>query len=1111
MTLPPLTIIPAGAGSGKTHKIQKQLGNWICEGLVAPERIVAVTFTEAAAAELRERISSQLLIMGRMEDALRLSQAYISTIHGFGLRILTEFAFECGSSPQPRLLNEDEKHVLFSLALARTDKVKVNEIISNLVDFGYTYDHKSDRSAEDVFRDDLRRFSELLQSLSPEVNTAIRATQTVKWIAQYYGQTEDGNQLSTSLRESVEALLKEYPESLYQKFPGNATATKEFRRDFKNLKQALNGDVLDSDWKLWEDLRELRQSKHGKKLPDRYDQLSSLVIEAANKLPSHPGPLEHAQRHIKALLSAGQEVLSDYVKAKQESGLVEYSDMIAMAGQLLQTNPDVLKTLVKRVGCLVVDEFQDTNPLQFALLWQLKEAGVPTIIVGDLKQAIMGFQGADPRLFEALIEKYRKVSQPLKQNFRSQRPLMDLVNTLGPGLFGSAYVTLEPKVKAEDSQLKPLDVVSFPKKAKRKQHAVRAAAVGERLKALLNDNNQQVMDRRTKKFRQLRGGDIAVLCPINSMLTTYADVLRAQGLHVRLQASGWFSSRSVQIALQALAYLANPANQYAALYLAVTDLGSFSLKEALTQLMGEGRINEPLLAKLNKFAEGTTDQTVYALVADMFRKLGLLDVVALWPDGEQARANLRRLLAEAGEFMDANRETLAKGGFHGAGVQTFLSWIAAKVKEKDGDKQPDPRVLDENAIVLTTWHASKGREWPVVAVCGLDREVKVKLPNVELVCETFDELSRLSEHTRIEYSPEFAARDTNDLFLSKLQGPEETKVRRLLYVALTRARDKLIIEWPGYLTGKGKAGKGKAGKGKAGKGKAGKDKAGKDKAGKDKAGKDKATYWSILTKNCALSLATDRMRVGEQDFSCTVLEGLAELPEELDISRGPDDSVLPVIGRRAIQPNTTQGTLTSDSRTPSEKRTSKDTEERTGLVVEEYEEKLDVEEYGKGLDVAKYGKELKVNIGLSKDKLGTFIHRCFEVLGSRPDLMEEIPQITGVKIESDELMKIAASVKRFEDWLKGYFDIKSVRREWPILRLDGKKTVVSGNVDLIVETPKGLWVIDHKSGETNNFKEHQAQLKDYASALVDENKLVLGIAINWTRRREVVLQKRKMK
>jgi len=142
----------------------------------------------------------------------------------------------------------------------------------------------------------------------------------------------------------------------------------------------------------------------------------------------------------------------------------------------------------------------------------------------------------------------------------------------------------------------------------------------------------------------------------------------------------------------------------------VTELGSLGLQDALTQLMDQGRTNEPLLIKFNELAEGAVERTVYALVANVIRFMDLFNVVTLWPDGEQARANLLRLLAEAGEFMDANREALANNGFHDSGIQTFLAWTTTKVEEKDGDKQSDHRVLDENAIVLTTRHGSNGRE-----------------------------------------------------------------------------------------------------------------------------------------------------------------------------------------------------------------------------------------------------------------------------------------------------------------------------------------------------------------------------------------------------------------
>ena len=709
-----------------------------------------------------------------------------------------------------------------------------------------------------------------------------------------------------------------------------------------------------------------------------------------------------------------------------------------------------------RVDCLVVDEFQDTNPLQFDLLWQLHRAGVPTVVVGDLKQAIMGFQGADPRLFEALVERYPEATRPLTRNWRSQPGIMDFVNALGPGLFGDDYIALEPQ--SAQSPLAPLDVVAFPQGVRKDQHRVRAATLGEHLKTLLDDDGNTVVDRRSGAPRPLRGGDIAVLCPTHAMLTTYADVLRAQGLRVRLQADGWFTSRPVQIAWHALAYLANPADRHAALYLAVTELGSLGLQDALGQLIEQGRIDEPLLASLDALAEDAAERTVYVLVVDMIRALGLFDVVARWPNGEQARANLLRFMAEAGEFMDANREALACGGYHGAGIQTFLSWLAARVEDKDGDQQPDPRVLDEDAIVLTTWHASKGREWPVVAVCGLDRTIRARLPRFALGYDSFEDLDGLLEHARIEYAPDFAAPETRDRFLEELQRAEETALRRLLYVALTRPRDKLVLEWPSYL-----------------------------------AGRERTTAWSILAGEAGLELDRDVMRVGGRSFACSVVEGGTALPDGLDTASVPEEPALPFTGRRAIRPGAVAGGLTPDSRSPSRSEIEGRAGQAAGLLVESY------------------GEGLAIDVGLTGAAYGSFIHRCFEVLGARPDLAGRLAQLTGVAVDTGAMQAITTAVGRFEDWLTRRFDVGSRLREWPLLVLDGQGSVVSGTADLIVETPEGLWVIDHKSDRVDDpaqaFGGYRPQLTAYARALSAEGRTVLGVAINWVRRGEVVLQR----
>ena len=1048
----PLTIIPAGAGSGKTYTIQQQLGEWVVQGLIAPERIVAVTFTEAAAAELRERIRAKLLSLGRLEDALKLDQAFISTIHGFGLRLLTEFAFDAGLSPRPRLLNEDEENILIRLALARTNKADV--IMSNLARFGYSYDFNSQKSAEEIFRDDLLKIVMLLRSAGWVEESDTYSEFAAKWIRERYGITADGEQLTSRLHNAVNRLLDAFPENMAGEFGNNKTASKEFQRDYRNLTAASKDGVLSTDWKLWKELRSLRKSKRGCQLPDGYDNLADAVIGAANALPTHPGPLDQAVLHIESLVAAGQDVLVHYGQAKHEAGLVDYGDMIAMASEMLRSRQDVLNTLVQRIDCLVVDEFQDTNPLQFDLLWQLKEAGVPTVTVGDLKQAIMGFQGADPRLFDALIHQNQEVAKPLISNWRSQPNLMHFINAVGPGLFGDEYIPLAPQ--GAESPVEPIELIDFSVKAKRGQHAIRALSVGDRLKALLDDPVQRIWDRRTKQSRRLRGGDIAVLCPTHKVLSKYAAVLRRQGLRVRVQEEGWYSSRIVQLACQALAYVANPSDRHAALYLAVTELGSLDLKSSLEQLITAGKIDDPVLDQLDVLASNVEDRTIFALVADTFSALGLFDVVSGWPDADQSRANLLRLQAEAGEFMDANREALASGGYHGSGIQSFLAWLNAKVEQKDKNNQPDPRVIDEDAIQLVTWHSSKGREWPVVFVCGMDKSLSPRLPNMALGYSTFEDLSQLIERAQIEYSPKFAAPESNDQFLGELQIATELESRRLIYVAMTRAREKLVLEWPSYL-----------------------------------AGKDALTYWSILSSEASVSHQDATITVGDASFPCAVWEGASELPEEFWVGDEISPTELSTIGRRAIQRGVVPDSLLPDSVIPS------------GLVV------------GPGLDVApeqplesiRYHEGIDLEIELSGTALGTFLHRCFEVLGVNAELAAQISAITGVEISDGDASSIVNSVASFERWMTDHFSAKAVHRELPLLGLDDNGSVVSGTADLVLETDGGVWIIDHKSDQVDDpkmvFSNYQPQLECYSKLLNSMGYDVLGLGINWIRRGEV--------
>ena len=1096
-SLDPLSIVPAGAGSGKTFAIQQRLGEWVAAGKVAPDRIMAVTYTEAAASELRERISAKLLELGRVDDALRLAEAYITTIHGFGLRVLAEFAFDGGASPQPRLLNDYEQSTLIRRALARSDKA--DAIAERLEAFGYSYDFSTGRAAVDVFRDDVLAAVQLLRSIGGAASgVADRlALSTVERVVRRYGRPADEEDLREKVLGAISRLLREFPDSMDRAHGKTKAAREDFIRDYRNLTRAAQTDALGHDWKLWQALRTLRISNKRHKLPERYDELAANVVRAAEYLPNHPGPLSHAIEHLISLVGAAQGALQHYDEAKRLAGLVDYDDMIAMAGRVLSTHPNVLDTLVGRIDCMVVDEFQDTNPLQFELLWKLRDAGVPTLVVGDLKQAIMGFQGADPRLFEALIKNNPSGVTPLTQNWRSQPRLMHAINAFGRALFPSnpKYAPLQPRGQA--SPMEPLEIVWFEKNSRSGGRRARAYTIAERIQRLLADPNQRVLDPATKHARKLRGGDIAVLCQTHSALKTYATILRSAGLRVNISEDGWLESRAVQLAWHALSYLANPADRHAALYLSVTELGSLSLEEGLRQLIDQGSVEDPLLRKLEVLADGVADRTIYALVADTLAAISLFDHVSLWPDGEQSRANLVHLMGLAAEFMNSNREALAHGGYHGSGIQTFLAWLSAKATQEN--RQPEKKVLDEDAVVLRTWHSSKGLEWPVVAVCQLDQKFGARLPELAIGYESFRDLTRLLEQVRIDYWPNYDSPEQNFTAQVTLRAAAETEACRLLYVALTRARDRLILEWPEYMEKQWEDERSALGQIAAALNRTKPSSDEHQGAPQENAVQDLVTqlgektpssssFWSLLRNHCVLEKSEDEtgdavLVVDGEKIPCLASEGHVEVPGERALADTDEPQELPVTGRRAIRQGHVPSKLTPDSRMPSEM-------DAPGAP----RSKVRQERYGGGLSL---------NLSLFGADLGTFLHRCFEVLGSRPDLATRIPELTDVEVSPQDLAAITAAVGRFESWLSDHLGSQEVLREWPLLMLDANGSVISGTADLIAHAATGVWVIDHKSDNIDDpgeaFQRYSNQLDAYATALTAQDMHVLGVGINWVR------------
>ncbi|MBY6200543.1 UvrD-helicase domain-containing protein [Maritalea mobilis] len=1027
-----LSLVPAGAGAGKTYHIQKTLGEWVEAGDVAPGRILAVTFTEAAAAEMRDRVRGELMARGRLGDALEIDRAYMGTIHALGQRLLTEHAFAAGHSPDSRLLTEPERDLLIRLEMTRCDAL--HPLMEDLGRFGYAWNFTTQSSAEDEFRADLLRTVDLIRGLGARGHLPDILTPAQQALIEGYGEVEpDGGALTAALQHAVHDLLAAFPDNLAPLFENNASAVRDFSTNHRDLQRAARDGVLERDWKLWQKLRVLRQSKRGAPTPEGYDALAAAVMEAANALPRHPGPLADAQAHLTALVTGAQQVLSAYDEAKRKAGLIDYADMIAEAESLLRTRPEILRSVLGEIDCVVIDEFQDTNPVQFALLWRLARGAKRALIVGDTKQSIMGFQGADPRLTEALQSAHPETVTPLYRNWRSDPRIMQMVNALGPTFF-DAYNPLTPQREVTGETA--LEVLHLPKGRK----DTTAECIANRVADIL-EAGTPVYDKALRQMRPARPADIAVLTYTHKKASAAAAALEAHGLPVRIQQDGWLTSPVMRAARAALAFAADPADTHAALTWLTLGPPRMSLEDALRNAVDGVLETHVSLGPLRAVNDGIAAHPVAETLASVLRAAGLPDWAAGLTQPAQALADLARLEAEAQEFDSMAQDLRAAAGFHGAGVQVFLGWIAGQTA-KDWDRHPDPDGWSSSGIEICTWHAAKGREWPITVVAGLDQKIAERPGTMRAEFDGFDDLDNVLDHAGLGYLPDFAAPENQETFTEARRPEDERDAARKLYVALTRARDRLILVLP---------------------------------LEKTKPREHAERMVDLLRDRAGFETDMETLTVAGQTFAAKVDEGLADEPNS------PERAAAATYPRFGLPRALPDNTRTFWRRSPS----SLDAQEPTFVAP------LETVQLAEGV--------AETSTGNAAER-GTAWHLAFRVTAERPDLAEDLKAATG--LPDNTITQIAAQAQALTRWLADRgFD--RLHFELPLQETADDGSETNAILDCLAEGPHGLMIIDHKSGPcpdpTARFATYLPQLAAYAAMARRHwpGKPLQAVAIHW--------------
>ncbi|MDX2470603.1 MAG: PD-(D/E)XK nuclease family protein [SAR324 cluster bacterium] len=344
----------------------------------------------------------------------------------------------------------------------------------------------------------------------------------------------------------------------------------------------------------------------------------------------------------------------------------------------------------------------------------------------------------------------------------------------------------------------------------------------------------------------------------------------------------------------------------------------------------------------------------------------------------------------------------------------------------------------------------------------IDSKYSPRLPESEINFPSFDNLNQILEDAELHVSPKFLSDVTNERFLKPLQETSVLDAKRLLYVALTRAREQMIIEWPSY-----------------------------------EDDKENDNYYNLLKGQARIQLQKDKVLFGDKlSLPCIVTQLQIPEDDELDALKEeqPPKFLLNAFGRCNLKKETVLSTLTPESVSPS----SLD-HDLVAVGIKSLER----------LEQTSYGVPLAIQSDLPANEKGLLLHRCFEFIELGKNRAEEISKVVSSYNLEEYQEAIESQVKGFSEFLQSHFENQKLQTEVPFLCLNEEGSTVSGIIDLLVETEKGYWIIDHKSDNTDDYKArfltHLPQLELYQKALhqIDPTKPVLGVAINWVQIGEI--------
>lgn len=1021
----PIQIISASAGSGKTYRLTELLEQGVVAGGVRPRAVLATTFTNKSAAELQERVRVRLLKAGRTSDAHQLTAARMGTVNSVCGRLVTDYAFELGLSPQLRVLDEEPAGVALRRAVSAVitpeEEAKLSALGERMGDLDW---QKAVGDVVGLARSNGIAAGQLAESASRSVTGCLSL---------FGAEQESAASLDAALLAALEKFLRDFAQGT-DATSGTKTVVSRARIAAERL-----GRGIPLAWKDWVGLAKAKPTKASAGIFEP-------VRVAAAAQDRHPRLHADVRDAIELLFRLAARTLESYQAHKREMGAIDFVDQESLALGLL-ARPDVREQLAGELDLVLIDEFQDTSPIQLAIFLRLAETATRSVWVGDQKQAVYGFRGADPVLMDAAIEHILQGREPetLATSYRSRGGLVHFTSALFTPAFGlqgipASRVELRPANEADAPELGTfLEYWELDAKNETQDAASLAAGVH----ALLNDPASHVRDRKDDLPRAVRASDVAVLCRQNDTCLKVAEQLDALGIRAVLPRQGLLSTYEGRVALAGLRCWVDGGDSLAAAELArLTDYADREddwLKDLLERPGGEAFFALPALTTLRAARDRQPALGVLGAFDAVVASLALPELCLRWGDAEARVANLEALRSHVVQYMNGCATDGA--GCTAAGLVAYLGALSKDAADSQGINE------DDHAVVVSTWHGAKGLEWPIVVLFPLSRADRptqalgIKVQNDRAVPDLADPLA--ARWIRFWPNP-YDANNNGMPFHDRLaEHPataealrqSEREDLRLLYVGWTRAKDRVVLA-----SRKGKLTDGLLSLLRDARGPLINEPAGSTVTW---AGR---TVPIVVRQTATLSPQRSKPKAGTGYAAA----GAREFPAAF------------------VQPSGAAGST---------------------LQLSEYE-------------------QIGARIGITGDPvwgdLGTAIHTflCADRPGlaaaARERLLNELLEKWQVRsaVDAGEVLRAADSLVA---WVGRKWPRAVWHREWPVLRRDAHGSVTRGSSDLVLETADGLVVIDHKSfpGSIPQALERAArytgQLKSYAEAIqTARGRRVLG-------------------